>query len=622
MGDKIKAKLIRKIIPIEDWLSDYFYVGPEVDYMRPYVKDFIKEYSTATYTDERGITLPKRKFICTGASRTGKSYGVRILLQRILYEMSCWSNFPCLFSLSPSTLPKIFWLSYTIGKSESTGLKGLIKMIDKVPYWQLPDVKRKPLESELVFPFCEVRSGSNVSHIIGEDMLGCVLDEANVRKVAKGTEVEETQKMFQEMRQRSVMTFSKNGIWGGFSGIISSSTTSSSFVAIELDKAKKDNDTVIMEAAVYEANPEQYSKEKFDVFIGNGEIEPFIIDSVDSNTITKINDTYGMTLKDFLESNQNLIEKVPVSIRKFYEEDLPFSLANMSGKVQSGESHWLKKKLIDSIWNEDKKPFDEELIKVGIFDDVDWESVLSESYIMSDYHGEHVYVHVDFGQKHDHTGFSALYYNNESHKICSLLTMDMIVDDSVPDNQTDQTKIWELILLLHRWGADIRLITGDIWAKSYLIPQANLQEWTRGEYYSCDTDDMAAYLTMQNYMKVGLYSVPYYKQMETELKELIRNNGTGKIDHMMNPNPSKPTHFKDLIDAFATSSFHVYTRENISYEEMIMQKGREAIRDKIPSDGFFESIGHDSVENDIDLETQFYNDLYGEDSDYAQMDEL
>ena len=90
----------------------------------------------------------------------------------------------------------------------------------------------------MVFPFCEVRTGSNVSHIIGEDMLGCVLDEANVRKVAKGTEVEETQRMFQEMQQRSVMTFSKNGMWGGFSGIISSSTTSSSFVALELEKAK------------------------------------------------------------------------------------------------------------------------------------------------------------------------------------------------------------------------------------------------------------------------------------------------------------------------------------------------------------------------------------------------
>lgn len=615
-----KAELIRPIVPIEEWLTSEFYLGDEVEAIRPYVAEFVKEFSRATYVNEMGIRVPKRKFIATGASRTGKSYGSRILLDRVFYEMSCWRNFPCLFGLSPSTMPKVFWLSYTLGKSSSTGMKGLMKIIDKTPYWQLPDVKRKDVESAIIFPFCEVLPGSNVSHIIGEDMLGCVLDEANVRKVAQGTEVEETQKMFQEMRQRSVMTFSKNGIWGGFSGIISSTTTSSSFVALELEKAKKDGDTVIMEASVYEANPEQYSKEKFPIFIGDGEIEPFIVDQADAAITGQINETYGLTVKDFLAQNQNLVEMVPVSIRKFYEEDLSFSLANMSGKVQTGEAKWLRKKLTDGMWSGDEKPFSPELVDIGIYDDPDWESLLSESYVMAAYHGERVYVHVDFGQKHDHTGFSALYYDQEAHKVASLLTMEMKVNGDISDNVTDQTKVWELILLLHRWGADIRLVTGDIWAKSYLIPQAKLQDWTDGEYYSCDTDEMAAYLTMRNYMKVGLYSVPYYGRLEEELLELVKNNGTGKIDHMPNSDPANPRHFKDLVDAFATASFHIYTRENISYEELIMQKGREAVHDRIPSDGFYESIGREEVADDVDAELEFQKGLYGEESDYQAME--
>lgn len=92
MATKTRAELIRPIIPIDQWLTDYFYVGPEVDYMRPYVTEFIKDFS-----DLKRNVNNKRKFICTGASRTGKSYGTRILLQRILYEMSCYRNFPCLF---------------------------------------------------------------------------------------------------------------------------------------------------------------------------------------------------------------------------------------------------------------------------------------------------------------------------------------------------------------------------------------------------------------------------------------------------------------------------------------------------------------------------------------------
>lgn len=605
---KIKARQISPIIPIEDWLQDEFFLGPEVPYIRPYVKDFIKAYAEGN----------RRKFICTGAARTGKSYGVRILIQRILYEMSCWENFPCLFGLSPSTTPKIYWLSYTMSKAESTGLKQLIKMIDKVPYWQLPHLKRKPLESELKFPFCEVLSGSNISHIIGEDTLGCVLDEANVRKVASGTEVEEAQRMFTEMRQRSVMTFSRNGIWGGFSGIISSSTTSSSFVYQELQKAKEKNDTVIMEASVYEANPEQFSKETFDVYLGDSDIPPFIIDKADAAIIGQINTTYGLTLNDFLKEHEDNIEKVPVSIREFYEEDLIFSLANMSGKVQAGGSKWLKPKLVSTLWNEERKPFKDDLINCGIYDEVDWEDILKESEVMASYHGENVYIHVDFGLKHDHTGFSALFYDKENHKVASLLTMEMKVDEEKgSDNQTDQTKIWELILLLKAWGANIKLVTGDIWAKSYLIPQAKLQDTFTGEYYSVDTDDMAAYLTMQKYMKVGLYSVPYYKRLEEELLDLVRDGSNGKIDHPANPNSSKPMHFKDLVDAFAGASFHIYTRENVSYEDLIMQSGREKVRERVPDDGFYSSISYEQEEDDIDEFAEFANGLMGDDIGYT-----
>ena len=79
-----KAELIREIVPVEKWITDPFYVGPSADYIRPYVRDFIEEFNNATYVNEMGLTVPKRKFIATGASRTGKSYGVRKIIQRNL----------------------------------------------------------------------------------------------------------------------------------------------------------------------------------------------------------------------------------------------------------------------------------------------------------------------------------------------------------------------------------------------------------------------------------------------------------------------------------------------------------------------------------------------------------
>ena len=617
-----KAELIRPIVPIEDWITDYFYLGDEVDAIRPYVKDFILDYCNSTYINEVGLRVPKRKFIATGASRTGKSYGSRILVDRILYEMSCWRNFPCLFELSSSTIPKIFWLSYTMSKSASTGMKGLMKIIDKTPYWQLPDVKRKDVESAIIFPFCEVLPGSNVSHIIGEDMLGCILDEANVRKVAQGTEVEETQKMFQEMRQRSVMTYSnQKGIWGGFSGIISSTTTSSSFVALELEKAKKDGDTVIMEASVYEANPKNFSKEKFPIFIGNGEIEPFIVDQCDETIRNRINETYGVTLDEFLEDNPSLIEMVPLSIRKFYEEDLVFSLANMSGKAMSGSNKFMNPKICNKIWDKTlKNPFMRDIPQIGIYDSIAPYEIWNPDIALEHYHGENVYVHIDASQKHDHTGFSALYYDIEDRVIRSILTVRMFMNKEVPDNQIDQEKILQLLLYMRDNGVHFAFISGDHYAKDYLIPQCKkIFGNDKSDYFSVDKDPVP-YMTVLNFAKLGRYAIPYYKVLEHELVNLNKDMATNKVDHNNNPDPKNPIWFKDCSDGFAGASCHIYTREHVQYEQMMMEKELEKV--EIPDDGFFSSIGVDDS-SDIEDELKLFQDsCLGEDESYTLMNDL
>ena len=588
-----KAELIRPIVPVDQWLKDEFYIGPEAPFIRPYVAEFIKEYSNSP---------DKRKFLCTGASRTGKSYGVRILVQRILYEMSCWKNFPCLFGLSPSTVPKIYWVSYTMGKSESTGLQGLIRMIDKVPYWQLPGLKRKDVTSELIFPFCEIRSGSNVSHIIGEDMLGCVLDEANVRKVAKGTEVEETQKMFQEMRQRSVMTFSKNGIWGGFSGIISSATTASSFVALELEKAKREGDTVIMEASVYEANPEQYSKETFPVFIGDGDIQPFIVDQADDSIRNSIAERHGMTMEDYLKGVPNLIEHVPVSIRKFYEEDLIFSLANMSGKAVMSNSTFITSKVVAKAFT--LPEVYDHVINLGIYDTTSPSDVFNPA-VLDDYHGEDAYCHVDASQKWDRTGLSVLYMDQETGLIRSLITVAFHIDQSIADNQIDQEKILAIIMYMHDLGVNFRFLSGDHYGKDYLIPQ-----WKKifgndhADYLSVDVT-ATPYLNLLNLMKMGRFAVPHHALLEKELTELTYDRGTQKVDHPHNPDPRRPLHSKDVADAFCGAAQNLYVREHLSIERALM--GKELQEVDIPDDGFF-NVGTYDTEEEVE---SFEEDIEG-----------
>ena len=73
------------------------------------------------------------------------------------------------------------------------------------------------------------------------------------------------------------------------------------------------------------------------------------------------------------------------------------------------------------------------------------------------------------------------------------------------------------------------------------------------------------------------------------------------------------------MDAFAGASFHIYTRENVSYEDLIMQSGREKVRERVQDDGFFSSIGHENEDYDEDALSEFQNSLNGETSQYVNL---
>lgn len=590
-------KQIRPIVPVEQWCEDPFYLGPTAGHLRPYQKDALFEFCNSR---------DKRKIIFTGSSRSGKSFLMRVIVIRIAYEISCFDSFPTLYNLDESTLPQIIWFAFTKGKSNSTGIGALIRMIDKIPYFQDPTVKRRDLNSEIVFPFLRIVSGSQVTDAIGEDLLGAILDEANVRKVAKGSEVENAQGMFKEIRQRSQMTFSRNGVWGGFSAIISSATTSSSFTAQELEKAKKKGDTVIMEISVYAANPSQYSKETFDVFKGSPEIPPFIVDQADEVIRSRIATNYGITLEEYLQNNPDLIEPVPVSIRENYEEDISFALANMSGITQSGTNLYItNKKWITNMWNEERVVYD--VPNLGIFDTVPVEIYTEMTKNLENYAGENVYIHVDPSQKWDHTGFSALYYSAAEKKIKTLLTAEFTIDHGKPDNQIDQEKLFQFIVFLKDNGARIKFVSGDHYAKDYLIPQCKMLLGNGcSDYFSVDTSNVA-YDTALNYVKRGMYSLPYYNQMKVELEELWKDFATGKVDHQANSNPNKPVHFKDVCDGWAAASFHIYTRESIRYDEQDIEKQAEKIDEE--SDGFYDDLSTEEEEEWKDEKEEWIGDL-------------
>jgi len=101
---------------------------------------------------------------------------------------------------------------------------------------------------------------------------------------------------------------------------------------------------------------------------------------------------------------------------------------------------------------------------------------------------------------------------------------------------------------------------------------------------------------------------------------LMYDRSTNKVDHPHNPNSSEPIYFKDCSDGVAGASYHIYTRENVQYEQMMMEKETEKL--DIPDDGFFSTLNHVYEEEDVDEIAEFRNNLYGEESDFVLMDDL
>jgi hypothetical protein len=234
------VKLRRPIVPIEKWVRDPYYLGKEAEALRPFWREKIVAFFRGT----------QRNILFTGSSRSGKSYAILIIIIRYIYEIWVHEDFPSLFGLSSTTLPKIIFFSFSDDKAKSVGISRLIRMIDQIPFFQHPDRKRRAISTMVAFPWVEVWPGTQIEHAIGDDVFAGVMDEANIRGVAKAREVAEAQELFMELRMRSETTYSLNGVWAGFSAIISTAGKSTSFTDMEVAKAERDGSRYLIRAAV------------------------------------------------------------------------------------------------------------------------------------------------------------------------------------------------------------------------------------------------------------------------------------------------------------------------------------------------------------------------------------
>jgi hypothetical protein len=504
-------------------------------------------------------------------------------------------------------------------------------MIDQIPFFQHPDRKRRAISTIVAFPWVEVWPGTQVEHAIGDDVFAGILDEANIRGVAKAREVAEAQELFMELRMRSETTYSRNGVWAGFSAIISTAGKSTSFTDMEVAKAQRDGSRFLVQAAVYDVYPEGYSRERFAVYPGDGNVPSFIVDAPPQDVVQAITSA-GSSLEQFLLEKEGLMAHPPASLRHFYEENIEVALQNLSGLTRTGSSLFIANqslisKMFDSGMRYPTRLFLQDGIpRLGLYDTLLPEELVDEDMVNSVYSGEPVYASFDISRVNDHTGFSAIFYSADQRKILPVLVTPIYLNRALAGNEIDQVKLFGLVLALFRLGVNFRMITCDGYSSDYIIQRCKLLLGNdRAARFSVDKT-VAAYITMLNFMKLGMYRLYDVPRLRYELENLVYDPYVGKVNHPPNTDSVNPVFWKDVSDSLAAASFQLAVFEDLSYEDMatqdVLAKARAVVAEggEGPEDfyggldsgeDFFSDIGLRGVEREefLDPVEKFMRDL-------------
>jgi len=338
---KAKAKLLRPIKPIKEWVNDTYFVGPDGENIYDYWKDEIVKVF------DRPKEERINQIILTGAYGTGKSTFAVLCIIRVIYELSCYENIAALFNLFGVSRIAFAYLSVTRTQAQATGFALLVEWLDSIPYFREMFQRRNGIDSMVIWPQERliVTFGSVANHFIGMNLIGSILDEANF---FSGNSREEgdfkmntkVSSLYSDIITRSESRFIVNGINHSLSILVSSATVESSFTEEMIEKSKDDIHTHHVSPAVWDVKPHNYSGERFYVYVGGNDMDPFIVyDQEDFNVILNSHKKERLPGNLSLEDSYTLLPAeikgklvhVPEEHRKPFTIDIVAALQNLAG---------------------------------------------------------------------------------------------------------------------------------------------------------------------------------------------------------------------------------------------------------------------------------------------------
>lgn len=367
-----------------------------------------------------------------------------------------------------------------------------------------------------------------------------------------------------------------NGENQSLSILVSSTTFDSSFTNQRLKETAGDPHTYVVNARLWDVKPQNYSKERFYVFCGSGDIDPLIIDT--PADVNQILDSLGLDrvpaesdIKDDINKipaeMRNQIVEVPMDYRKDFSQNLLQSIQDIAGMTVAGQGKLFNnKELFDKcIYTPEEPAFLKDTFTISTKLET-----RPQDYINPRWNPEQPdklrFMHIDQGIASDHYGISSCFIDhidiNPDETLSVHVKFDFILNivPPRPPAKVDISKVRSLIpWLAQNKGINFGKITYDQYQSQESIQELEKANFPVG-YQSVDKTD-EAYLLLVDYIYSGLIKFPYNEEFEFDMFNLVHFREKRKVDHTSEGR-------KDISDSVAGSLYNAI-KSDIYQNELV-----------------------------------------------------
>lgn len=570
-------------VGIEEFLDGHEFLGSTDISLWPEVRKAIIAINKEWW---KGPKHAKTEALLMGSTSSGKSEIAKITTLFHLYLLSCIDVPQALYGLPKTTSIVFVIMAAKPHVTKKVLYAPMRKLVEYMPYFQKFLRPEKLVESEMIFPEKNIRvvpGGSDADSILGEAIIGGIIDEINFMNVvlkSKRAEVtsgragvyDQAQTIHGAMKRRKKGRFTYAGPQIGIICTSSSTRYKGDFT----DKRKQqvikheERDVYIYDRPQYEVWPqERYCGEKFRLLVGND----------------IISDT-RILAEDEKVAEGALVLDIPIEHLADFQQDPHSSLRDVCGISTSSISPFFKRrfKIYEAIDRGNEIDLESFLEKDNVVLGVDdMPRVKFGHYCLNPSRPR--YVHIDLSTTGDRCGIAMVRFDGmvdversggiiEKLPLATVELACSIAPDANNELQFSEVRTW-IKQLRDIYGYPIKAVTYDGVFSIESIQQWRKQGMKTG-HQSVDKTSIP-YKQLRDTFNDGRLRMYHQEVLIEEFFDLEYDEVKDKVDH-------PPLSSKDVADAVCGAYYSMLMRRaswvSAQMEEEALKSGRLEIEER------------------------------------------